>query len=242
MTADIQAARALLEQSECVTIFSGAGLSAESGIATFRDSETDALWSRFDPMQLASAEGFLADRRQVMEWYRWRRGKLALAQPNPAHVAVAAQGNLIHITQNVDDLCERAGAAPEQIIHVHGTITADHCFAGCGYSETIDLHEPPGLRHCPDCGDYLRPSVVWFGESGAAENWQRAIEQCQQTDCLIVIGTSATVYPAAGLIEMVHARGGSIILINTHPSEASGLATLELLGPAGELVPALFAD
>jgi NAD-dependent deacetylase len=143
---------------------------------------------------------------------------------------------------SLDDLCERAGAAPEQMIHVHGTITADHCFADCGYAEEIDLHDPPGLRHCPQCGDYLRPSVVWFGESGRPEVWQRAIDQCEQSDCLIVIGTSATVYPAAALIDMVHARGGSIVLINTQPSEASGLATFELLGPAGELVPALFAD
>ncbi len=234
-------ARAAIEQADCVTVFSGAGLSAESGIATFRDTETDALWSRFDPMELASAQGFESNPQHVMDWYQWRRRKLATVAPNPAHFALAAQSDLVHITQNVDDLAERAGANPDNLVHVHGTLTRDHCFALCGYEAEIDLENPPALRNCPACGSYLRPSVVWFGESGKAETWDRAIGQCRQTDCLIVVGTSATVYPAASLIQLVHQQGGSIILVNTNPSEASAIATHELLGPAGELVPKLFA-
>ena len=232
-------ARAILAEAERVAVFSGAGLSAESGIATFRDTETDALWSRFDPMELASVTGFEANPERVVDWYCWRRTRVAKAQPNPAHVALAKQPSLIHITQNVDDLSERAGGNEKNILHVHGTITKDHCHAVCGHQERIDLQNPPAFRRCPNCHSLMRPSVVWFGEGLPADVWSRAVALCQRTDCLIVIGTSATVYPAAGLIEVVQANRGRIIVINTHPSEGSHLATVELIGPAGEIVPQL---
>jgi NAD-dependent deacetylase len=232
-------ARAILVEADYPAVFSGAGLSAESGVATFRDTETDALWSRFDPMELASVQGFEAHPARVVDWYCWRRTRLATARPNPAHLALARQPGLIHITQNVDDLSERAGADEQNILHVHGTITRDHCQAICGYEETIDLEDPPALRRCPKCDSFMRPSVVWFGESMPADVWARAEAVCQRTDCLLVIGTSATVYPAAGLIAAVHANGGRIIVINTNPSEASNLATVELTGPAGDIVPGL---
>jgi NAD-dependent deacetylase len=233
-------ARALIAGAGCVVVFSGAGLSAESGIATFRDTETDALWSRFDPMELASPEGFAANPERVAEWYQWRRRKLADAMPNPAHVALAAQPGLIHVTQNVDDLAERAGAREQNMLHVHGTITRDHCHAVCGYEEAIDLRDPPGLRHCPDCGSYLRPSVVWFGEGMPPTVWPEAEAACRRADCLLVIGTSATVYPAAALIDAVHRNRGRIIVVNTNRSDTSRIATVELIGPAGAIVPQIF--
>ncbi len=232
-------ARAILKEAEHVAVFSGAGLSAESGIATFRDTETDALWSRFNPMELASVTGFEANPQRVVDWYCWRRTKVAKARPNPAHLALAKQPSLIHITQNVDDLSERAGADEQNILHVHGKITKDHCHAACGYEETVDLHDPPAFRRCPQCDSLMRPSVVWFGESLPADIWARAIAVCQRADCLLVIGTSATVYPAAGLIEVVHANRGRIIIVNTNPGEGSHFATVELIGPAGEIVPGL---
>jgi NAD-dependent deacetylase len=235
----LSAARAILKEADCIAAFSGAGLSAESGIATFRDTETDALWSRFDPMELASLQGFGANPGRVIDWYCWRRENLAKAKPNPAHVALAQQPSLIHITQNVDDLSERAGASEQNILHVHGTITKDHCLAECGYTEKIDLASPPALRRCPQCDSFMRPSVVWFGEGMPADVWTRAEAVCRRADCLLVIGTSAVVYPAAGLIEAVHAHRGRIIVINTNPSEASNLATVELTGPAGDIVPRL---
>jgi NAD-dependent deacetylase len=230
---------AVIADAKGLAVFSGAGLSAESGIATFRDTETDALWSRFDPMELASAQGFEANPERVADWYQWRRTKLATVQPNPAHFALAASPSLVHITQNVDDLSERAGADPDNVIHVHGTITKDHCHAQCGYEENIDLAEPPALRRCPKCSAFMRPSVVWFGEGMPPEAWSRAAEVSQSADCLLVIGTSATVYPAAGLIEVVNRNGGAIIVINTNSSEASHLATVELIGVAGDIVPRL---
>jgi NAD-dependent deacetylase len=236
----IAQARALLSEAGQVTAFSGAGLSAESGIATFRDTETDALWSRFDPMELASPEGFAENPERVIDWYAWRRAKLADVKPNPAHFALASQAELVHITQNVDDLSERAGASEQNLLHLHGTLTKDHCHAVCGYEEAIDLKNPPAFRHCPKCAGLMRPSVVWFGEGLPQAIWMRAVEVCRRADCLIVIGTSATVYPAAALIEAVHQGGGHIIVVNTHPSEASGMATVEVIGPAGEILPRLF--
>jgi len=233
-------ARAIVMEADSVVTFSGAGLSAESGIATFRDTETDALWSRFDPMVLASPEGFAANPERVIDWYAWRRTKLADAQPNPAHLALAGQADLIHVTQNVDDLSERAGAREQNILHLHGTITKDRCHAACGYAEEIDLRNPPGFRQCPNCDGLMRPSVVWFGEGLPQDVWIRAVEVCRRADCLIVIGTSATVYPAAALIEAVHQGGGHIIVVNTNPSEASKMAAVELTGRAGDIVPRLF--
>ena len=232
-------AREILAEAKCVAAFSGAGLSAESGIATFRDTETDALWSRFDPTELASVTGFEGNPERVADWYCWRRTKVAKAQPNAAHFALAKQAGLIHITQNVDDLSERAGADEQNILHVHGKITKDHCHAVCGYEESIDLHDPPAFRRCPKCDNVMRPSVVWFGESLPQDVWRRAAAVCRRTDCLIVIGTSATVYPAASLIEIVCANRGRIIVINTNPSEGSHMATVELIGPAGEILPNL---
>lgn len=232
-------ARAVLDQATSVAVFSGAGLSAESGIATFRDTETDALWSRFDPTELASPAGFERNPERVIDWYRWRRTKLAQVQPNPAHRALAKQSRLMHITQNVDDLSERAGGDVKNIFHLHGTIGKDHCHAQCGHEEVIDLQEPPALRRCPKCESYMRPSVVWFGEGLPEDVWNHSVAVCKRADCLIVIGTSATVYPAAGLIEVVHANRGSIIVVNTNPSESSRIATIELIGPAGEMVTKL---
>jgi NAD-dependent deacetylase len=237
----IAAARRLLSSARSAAVFSGAGLSAESGIATFRDTETDALWSRFDPMELASPTGFERNPERVIDWYRWRRTKLADVQPNPAHEALAGQTSLVHITQNVDDLSERAGASAENILHLHGTIRRDHCHAQCGYEEVIDLQDPPALRRCPECQSYMRPSVVWFGEGLPQHVWNRSVMICRQIDCLVVIGTSATVYPAAGLIEVVHVNGGVIIVVNTNPSQSSHMAAVELIGPAGDVVPELFA-
>ena len=238
-TGSVAEARAILQEVRSVAVFSGAGLSAESGIATFRDTETDALWSRFDPTELASPTGFERNPERVIDWYRWRRTKLAQVQPNPAHLALVQQASLLHITQNVDDLSERAGGSAENILHLHGTIRRDHCHSRCGHEEVIDLNDPPALRRCPQCDSYMRPSVVWFGEGLPEDVWNRSVAVCRRVDCLIVIGTSATVYPAASLIEVVHTNGGAIIVVNTNPSEGSHAATVELIGPAGQIMTEL---
>ncbi|MDX1693444.1 MAG: NAD-dependent deacylase [Ketobacteraceae bacterium] len=235
----LQNARNILQSSGRIACFSGAGLSAESGVATFRDSETHALWKQFNPMELASPEGFAANPERVIEWYNWRRGQLAGVQPNAGHRALAEQPDLIQITQNVDDLLERAGVPDNHVYHLHGTVTRDHC-GHCYHSEAVALGSAPAYRPCPACSTgAMRPSVVWFGEALPQDAWQASEALCRNVDTLLVVGTSATVYPAAGLIQIARQSGAAIIVINTHPSEASYLADEELIGKSGEILPAL---
>ena len=228
----------MLADGRWVVCFSGAGLSAESGVGTFRDAP-EGMWAKYDPVRLASPEGFAADPRLVIDWYAARRRTVGDAQPNPAHVALAGRGDIVHVTQNVDDLLTRAGA--KQVIPLHGSIDFDRCHGGCGHEEPVDMTDPPGLRDCPSCGAPLRPAVVWFGEAMPPEAWDAAERACRRCEAMLVIGTSAVVYPAAGLIGVAKAAGAGIIVVNTQPSEASPLADIELLGPAGEIVPQLLA-
>lgn len=238
-TANIQTAKQLLEKAATVACFSGAGLSADSGVATFRDSETHALWSRYDPMELASPEGFAANPQRVIDWYNWRREQLANVAPNPGHLALAQQPNLVQITQNVDDLLERAGLAADNILHLHGTITKDHCNT-CGHSELVDLNQPHAYRFCHHCHDgEMRPSVVWFGESLPDATWQTADRLCRNIDVLLVVGTNASVYPAAGLIQIAKRNGAAVVIVNTQASDASHMADIELIGKSGEILPEL---
>ena len=233
----IDEARRLLDHAARIVSFSGAGLSAESGVPTFRDVATGALWSKYDPTELASPEGFAREPNLVIEWYAYRRRAIAAAQPNPAHRALAGRLDVAHVTQNVDDLLERAGA--RDAIHLHGTIARDRCHGDCGYQETIDLADPPLLRDCPRCGAALRPDVVWFGEVLPLTAWAAAEEACSGCELLLVVGTSAAAYPAAGLIGLAKAAGAKVVEVNTQPSAASELVDVELIGPAGELVPKL---
>jgi NAD-dependent deacetylase len=234
------AVRALLSNGVRVAAFSGAGLSADSGLATFRDPDSYALWSRCDPMQLASLEGFEAAPQTVIDWYNWRRARYAAVSPNAAHRALAAQTRLVQITQNVDNLLEQAGAEPERVLHLHGSILQDRCHnPACDHTEAVDPAAPPPLRACPRCGSRLRPAVVWFGESLPRDTWVRAERLCRTLDCLLVIGTSATVYPAAGLIELVRAAGGRIIVVDPRAGAASGATDIHLAGSAASLVPPL---
>ena len=240
ITRSIERGRELLAASAKVAAFSGAGLSAESGLATFRDPDRDALWSRFDPTELASLQGFEANPQRVIDWYNWRRSKYAAVAPNAAHRALAAQPRLIQITQNVDHLLEQAGVAPERIYRLHGDILFDRCHdRNCDYRERVELDQPRGLRACPRCGAYLRPAVVWFGESLPENTWRAAERLCAGIDCLLVIGTSATVYPAAGLIDIARRRGSRIIVVDPNSGAASDVADVHVAGPAAQLLPAL---
>ncbi|MCP3902975.1 MAG: NAD-dependent deacylase [Planctomycetes bacterium] len=230
-------ARTLIEAAEQIVAFSGAGLSAESGVPTFRDAATGGLWEGYDPTRLASPGGFAADPGLVVEWYNGRRRAVHRALPNPAHRALAARADVMNVTQNVDDLLDRAGA--RSVVRLHGQLALDRCHGGCGYEETVDLGDPPPLRECPHCGARLRPGVVWFGESLPIDAWAIAESACRTCDVLLVVGTSAEVYPAAGLIALAKGEGARIVVINTNPSAASDLADVELIGKAGEIVPGL---
>ncbi len=226
--------------------FSGAGLSAESGIDTFRqsdnatDTEKSALWSSFDPAKLASQEGFSADPGMVIDWYNWRRKTLADAVPNLAHETLGRQRGWVHITQNVDNLLEAGGAYEEDVLHLHGSILTDRCNGECGHKEVVDLHNPKGLRDCPQCGRRMRPSVVWFGESLPTIALNRATVEVEKADLLLVVGTSAQVYPAAGLIPFAIESNTDVIIVNTDRSLKPDENIIEILGKAGDVLPQLF--
>jgi NAD-dependent deacetylase len=241
MTDDLTAARDILIAATRLVVFTGAGVSADSGVPTFRGASADALWGKYDAYQLASPQGFAADPKLVYDWYNWRRGQLAAIHPNPAHHAIAAlqsRGATV-ITQNVDGLHERvAPPGSTTILRLHGTIAADRCSV-CEHAEEIDLHHLPALRPCPRCGEYLRPAVVWFGESLDPAIWCAAESACRAADAMLIVGTSGEVYPAAGLVRLAARNRAKIILVNLEPSPFDDLVDVALHGRAADICPQL---
>ena len=226
-----------------VVVLSGAGMSAESGVPTFRDAQT-GLWARYDPLQLASPEGFAREPALVWRWYDWRRDAVRRAQPHAGHRALAqleqAPARLTLVTQNVDGLHTRAGS--HEPIELHGNILRTHCFAQCGAEygegERLPAGEPPP---CPRCGEPLRPSVVWFGESLPAGPLRRAQQAALDCQLMLVVGTSGLVYPAAGLPALARRQGARIVIVNPQPSELDGEADLLWRDTAAQALPALAA-
>jgi NAD-dependent deacetylase len=234
-------ARSLLAAARRVAVLTGAGISAESGIPTFRDAQT-GLWAKFDPMQLASEEGYRADPPLVWRWYAWRREQVAKVQPNAGHLALARAEQKFDafdlITQNVDGLHGRAGS--RSLIQLHGNIMRTVCLERCGYCEEDPARVPAGEPpRCPGCGHWLRPGVVWFGEMldpADLDASERAAEGC---DLMLVVGTSGLVYPAAGLPAAARRAGARVIIVNPHPTELDGHADSVVRGPAAEILPTL---
>lgn len=232
----IERAGAAIAAASRVATFSGAGLSAESGIPTFREAST-GLWAKYDPTELASPEGFAHNPELVIDWYNHRRKTLSGSRPNAAHRAMANRGDMTHITQNVDHLLEAAGAT--DVTHLHGRIDRDRCHRSCGFIETVDLANPPGLRKCPRCGADVRPAVVWFGEPLPEAEWRKAVQAVEAADVLVVVGTSGVVVPAAGLIDHAWSNGALIIVVNTEPVRTT--SHISLIGPAAAILPDILA-
>ena len=236
----LSAARAHLTHARSVTVLTGAGISAESGIPTFRDATT-GLWAKYDPMQLASEDGFRANPPLVWRWYAWRRGLVANAQPNAGHHALASAqsrfGSFELITQNVDGLHTRAGSTP---IELHGNIVRTVCLGQCGFVENDAQRLPPGEPpRCPRCNDWLRPGVVWFGEMLDTATLQRAQLAAASCDVMLVIGTSGLVYPAAALPAESLRHGAKVVIVNPQASELDDLATVVVRGNAAVELPRL---
>ena len=227
--------RELLRDAQRVAALTGAGISAESGIPTFRGA--GGLWKNFRPEDLATPEAFERDPVTVWEWYLWRRELIAKAQPNAGHLAlVRLEARVPHftlITQNVDGLHDRAGS--RRILKVHGDIGINRCHR-CG-RETPDLpaERPP---HCK-CGGLLRPGVVWFGESLPQDVWREAEKAASEAEVMLVVGTSAQVYPAAGLVPYAQRNGARVIEVNLEATPFSDALNYSLRGPAGEILPAI---
>ena len=256
-------------------VLTGAGMSAESGIPTFRDARTSAptapaalvpqgelldlgrpsaqrgYWSQFDPMELASEDGFRAAPQRVWDWYAERRVGVQQAQPNAGHLALAAfarrhPGVLTLVTQNVDDLHQRAGNA--DAVRLHGDILEDRWLDGCARhargGHVCDPQEAEAGRppRCAECGNRLRPGVVWFGEElplHALDAAERAASNCA---VMLVVGTSGAVWPAAGLAARARRNGAQVLIVNPNESEIDAEAHLVLRGTAAAVLPALLAQ
>ena len=238
-----------LAQSRRVAVLTGAGISAESGIPTFRDALT-GLWERFEAADLATPRAFREDKALVWGWYEWRRMQMLRSEPNAGHRALVALSQRVEdcrlITQNVDDLHERAGSP--DVVHLHGSLLHPRCFA-CGHPHVLPdgiPDEPEGGRsiqppRCERCRGYVRPGVVWFGESLPTLAWSAAERAVRECDLFLSIGTSGQVFPAAGLHQIAAQQSKPIIVIN--PGELADGRSRELClrGPAGEVLPALMA-
>lgn len=238
-----------LHSAQHVIVFTGAGVSAESGIPTFRDDKT-GLWKRYVAQNMATADGFLRDPELSWGWHEWLRAEVMKAQPNPAHIAIAKMAKrvpqLTVITQNIDDLHERAGNhAP---IHLHGSMFKFRCI-DCHLPFTMPPGIPEGVGEgvrltpprCPSCCGLIRPGVVWFGDFIPGESWEAAMSATEREACDVFfsIGTSLTIYPVAELPFEAARQGATVIQINPASTKLDKFATYNLQGAVGEILPIL---
>ncbi len=234
-------ARQAIGNAQRIVCLTGAGVSAESGVATFRHAQT-GLWANFDPQQLASQAGFAADPGLVWRWYMARLASVEQAMPNPGHVALArlaaSTPTFTLVTQNVDDLHERAGS--QAVLHIHGRINHFHCNR-CKAEHALQSNErtqklPPT---CLLCGNFVRPSVVWFGEALPRDVVQIAWRAAEQCDVMLVVGTSGVVYPVAQLPLVAKQAGAVVIDVNPECTPIAEIADFFLQGAGGEILPEL---
>ncbi|NNJ09576.1 NAD-dependent deacylase [Chloroflexales bacterium ZM16-3] len=230
----------LLQHARHVAVLTGAGVSAESGIPTFRDAQT-GMWAQFDPEELASPAGFRRNPRLIWEWYAWRRELVAKAEPNPGHLALAELERrvprLTLITQNVDGLHQRAGSAAP--IELHGNIGRVTCSAEGVVIEQWDEAGDELPPRCPRCGAHLRPDVVWFGELLPEEAMAAAWDAARSCDLFLSIGTSGLVEPAASLPRVALQSGATVVVINLDVTTAARPPLYTINARSGELLPKL---
>ncbi len=230
---------AVFTQSAHTVILTGSGTSAESGVPTFRDAQ-NGLWSRYRAEDLATPEAFARDPQVVWEWYEWRRGIVASVQPNPGHYAIVELQRRLRrvtlITQNVDGLHQRAGSA--DVIEFHGNLMRSKCSAEHCVVE-VDRSEQASPPRCPNCGELVRPDVVWFGEAIPDVELEAALAAAADCDLMMVVGTSAQVQPAASLAERARARGAVLVEINPEATPLTPRADFVLSGPSGRILPEL---
>lgn len=230
----------LLQGASRVAVLTGAGVSAESGVATFRGQ--GGLWEGHAVTEVATPEAFAADAALVWRFYNQRRDAVRTVRPNPGHVALAEMERrwgperFTLCTQNIDGLHHAAGST--RVLELHGRLSRVRCTA-CAYLADRPGEVLPELPRCPDCGQLLRPDIVWFGEMLPARVWAEAEQEARRCDVFLVVGTSAVVFPAAGLILSARARGARVIEVNLERTGASAEAEVSLLGPSGQLLPEL---
>lgn len=243
LPARLRRARDALEAATAVCVLTGAGISAESGIPTFRDALT-GLWAKFRPEDLATPEAFEADPALVWEWYEWRRARVREAKPNAGHRALAelearyreSDIDFTLVTQNVDGLHQAAGSV--RVLELHGNILRSKCFdahhVATDWPATGEA--PP---RCPTCGSRLRPDVVWFGENLPRDELAAALAAAHTTAVFLSVGTSSVVEPAASLPFIAREAGATVIEVNPVATPLTAHASIVLPGPAGEVLPEL---
>ena len=227
-----------LRSAQRVTVLTGAGVSAESGIPTFRGA--GGVWDKYDFTKLATPAGFREDPRLVWEWYRLRQIEICKAKPNPAHETIAEMEShypsFTVLTQNIDGMHRRAGS--RNVIELHGNIWRMRCPRD---NIVVELDSPVDeIPPLCQCGSVMRPDVVWFGEPLPEKALEAASRAAAETDAMLVVGTSAVVYPAAALPVITKNSGGLVIEVNVEPTDVTGYADLLLQGRAGEILPALW--
>lgn len=229
---------AALRDAQHVCVLTGSGVSAESGVPTFREAQT-GLWEQYDPHELATPDAFQRDPALVWRWYRWRRELVASVDPNAGHHALVKLAGLVPaltiITQNVDGLHQRAGS--DKVIEFHGNLFENRCFVeGCAVSDADMSAEVPV---CTGCGAMLRPGVVWFGESIPESAMRAATSAVRGCDLFFSIGTSSLVWPAAGFAEAARQQGARVVEINLDATPMSSQTDFRLQGKSGTLLPEL---
>lgn len=241
----IRQAAHTLSVARRLVVLTGAGMSKESGIPTFRDAQ-DGLWARYDPMRLATMEGFRADPKLVWNWYQYRFGLVNQCQPNPGHYAIVELERrlprVVVVTQNVDGLHTLAGSG--DVIELHGNIRRYKCLRGHANYTLDDLagqDAVPPLCPTAGCGAMMRPDVVWFGEFLEPEMLNRAVAESEACDVMLIVGTSGVVQPAASLPYRAWQNRARVVEVNPTPSELTDLASIYLQGPAGEVLPQIVA-
>jgi len=243
----------ILKRTNKLFVLTGAGVSAESGIPTFRGK--DGLWKNYSATDLATPEAFETNPKLVWEWYHWRQEIILKARPNPAHYAIVELERkcekFLLLTQNVDNLHRVAGS--KNVLELHGNIFRSRCL-GCGKIVTHQIFQSPlmpslqkedtegfdNLPRCP-CGGLLRPDVVWFGEPIPQDIWETAIKFLNSADAAIICGTSGVVWPAAAIPEMAKNFGTKIIEINLESTPISTIVDISIIGKAGEILPKIIS-
>jgi NAD-dependent deacetylase len=240
MDARLSAAFNAVMECRSLCVLTGAGVSAESGVPTFRGP--GGMWRNRDPMSLATPEAFAADPKTVWEWYQWRRNLIRNCAPNPGHAAIAGierrKGDFLLVTQNVDGLHRLAGS--RNLVEFHGSIWAVRC-TGCCREEEIRSDFPLLPPRCSSCGALLRPGVVWFGEPIPPRALEASLAMLERCDLLLVAGTSSVVQPSSSFAFSVAQRGGTVIEVNLEETPVSGAARFSFRGKAGKILPAILA-
>ncbi|TFG31148.1 NAD-dependent deacylase [Candidatus Thorarchaeota archaeon] len=233
----LQSIAYVIENAEYLIALTGAGISKESNVPTFRGE--DGLWRNYDAMELATPDAFRRNPSLVWEWYTWRQGLISKCNPNPAHLTLAKweQKGLLKslITQNVDGLHIRAGST--LVYEIHGDLWALKCVS-CEYRGRLDS-PAMGIPVCPECSNNLRPDVVWFGESLNRHTLSNVYNELEQADVCLIIGTSALVQPAASFPLIVKQRGGKLIEMNIERTPLTSAVDFHISGKAGEILPQL---